>query len=240
MGAPYFPHPQPGSVASRSANKKRKAEVAKKLAAKKSKAGSGRAPSSRMVLPPPKVGQAKKLGILKIAQPKAKPGPRGRSEIELALSKLVGVSKKFHILDVAASSHARTTGATTTRTVRVPAFDNLGDDSSSDVCEARSPRKMMEKLVSPPPLVSGEFLCFSFTIFATGPDNFFCRSYSACALTRFAAGEPRQRPGVHPSSHKFCFASTFLHYHACSDRLLILQALAMSEKHSENRNAESA
>jgi hypothetical protein len=34
-----FLHPQPGSAASQSANKKRKAEVAKKHTAKKAKAG---------------------------------------------------------------------------------------------------------------------------------------------------------------------------------------------------------
>jgi hypothetical protein len=40
MGVPYFPRPQPGSVASQSANKKQKAEVAKKPATKKAKAGT--------------------------------------------------------------------------------------------------------------------------------------------------------------------------------------------------------
>jgi hypothetical protein len=75
MGVSYFPRPQPGSAASQSANKKRKAEVAKKLATKKAKAGSGRAPSSRMVAPLPKAGLAKKVGVLKIARPKAKSGP---------------------------------------------------------------------------------------------------------------------------------------------------------------------
>jgi hypothetical protein len=75
MGVPYFPRPQPGSAASQSANKKRKAEVAKKLATKKAKAGSGRAPSSRMVAPLPKAGLAKKVGVLKIARPKVKSGP---------------------------------------------------------------------------------------------------------------------------------------------------------------------
>jgi hypothetical protein len=43
MGVPHFPRPQPDSVASQSANKKWKAKVAKKPAAKKAKAGSGRA-----------------------------------------------------------------------------------------------------------------------------------------------------------------------------------------------------
>jgi hypothetical protein len=43
IGVPHFPHPQPDSIASQSANKKWKAKVAKKPAAKKAKAGSGRA-----------------------------------------------------------------------------------------------------------------------------------------------------------------------------------------------------
>jgi hypothetical protein len=108
----YFPRPQPGSVVSHAANKKRKAEVAKKPAAKKVKAGSGRAPSSKMVLPMPKAGPAKKVAVMKIAQPKSKPGPRGTSEIELALARAVGVSKMFCLLDVAASSHEpQATGA---------------------------------------------------------------------------------------------------------------------------------
>jgi hypothetical protein len=41
MRVPYFPRPQPGSAASQSANNKRKAEVANKLAAKKANAGLG-------------------------------------------------------------------------------------------------------------------------------------------------------------------------------------------------------
>jgi hypothetical protein len=94
----------------------------------------------------------------------------------LALAKPVGVSKKFFLLDVAASSLARTVGTTPTHTARVPAFDNLGINSSPDVREAPSPRKTIEKPVSPPPLVSGEFLRFSFTIFTVGPDEFFLQT----------------------------------------------------------------
>jgi hypothetical protein len=114
MWVSYFPQPQPGSAASQLANKKRKVEVANKPPAKRVKAGSGQAPSSRMVPPPPKAGPAKKVGVLKIARPKVKPGTRGTSEIELALVKPIGVSKKFHLLDVVASSHAHATGATMT------------------------------------------------------------------------------------------------------------------------------
>jgi hypothetical protein len=140
------------------------------------KAGTGQASSSRVVMSPPKAGPAKKVGVLKISRPKARPGPRGTSAIELALTKPVGVSKKFHLLDVAASSHTNTACTTTTHTAWVPAFDNLGDDSSPDVHEAPSPGKTMEKPVSLPPLVSGEFLRFSFEIFTMGPDNFILQT----------------------------------------------------------------
>jgi hypothetical protein len=51
----------------------------------------------------------------------------------LAPAKPIGVSKKFRLLDVVPSSHARATGATATHTPRVPAFDNLSDVSSPDV-----------------------------------------------------------------------------------------------------------
>jgi hypothetical protein len=110
-------------------------EVPKRPATKKAKAGPSRAMSSKAVPPPPKSRPAKKIGILKIAHPKAKPGPRGTSEIELALVKPIGVSKKFHLLDATGSSHGpHATSITATHAARVSAFDNLGDDSSSDVC----------------------------------------------------------------------------------------------------------
>jgi hypothetical protein len=130
--------------------------------------------------------------------------------------------------------------ATVTHTVWVPAFDNLGNDSSPDVREAPSSTRMMEKPVSLPHLVSGEFLRFGFTIFTVGPDNFFCRSYPSCTIARFAVGEPRWRPGVLPSSRKFCFASPFLCYRARSNQLFISQALALSKKQCEKRVAELA
>jgi hypothetical protein len=130
------------------------------------------------------------------------------------------VPKKFCLLDVAAWSHEpHATGFAVTRIARVMAFNNLSDDSSPDVHKTPSPGKMIEKCVCPPPLVSGEFLRFSFMIFTAGPDNIFCRSYPACTLTRFATGESRRRPGVLPLSCKFCFTSAFLHCGACSDRL---------------------
>jgi hypothetical protein len=95
IGISYFPHPQPGSVAAQLTNRKRKAEVAKKSVAKKAKAGMGWASSSKVVLPPPRARPTKKVGVLKISRPKARPGPQGTAVIELALVKPVGVSKKF-------------------------------------------------------------------------------------------------------------------------------------------------
>jgi hypothetical protein len=240
MGVPYFPCPRPGSAASQSNNNKRKADVAKKLVAKKANTGLGQTPLSSMMPPPPKVGREKKVGIMKISRPKAKPRMQGMSEIELALAKPIEVSKMFRLLDVAASSHFRTVGTAMTHTARVSTFYNLSYDSSPDVHEAPSQEKTMEKLLSLPPSMSGEFLRFSFAIFTVGPDNFFCRSYPACAHTRFPAGETRRRPGVLPSSCKFCFASAFLRYRACSNRLFISQALALSKKQREKRVTESA
>jgi hypothetical protein len=48
-----------------------------------------------MTPPLPKMGAVKKVGTLKIAQSKAKPGPRDTFEIMLALAKHVVVSKIF-------------------------------------------------------------------------------------------------------------------------------------------------
>jgi hypothetical protein len=120
---------------------------------------------SKTVPPSSKSGSAKKISILKIARPKAKPGPRGTSEIELALAKSVGVFKKFHLLDVASLPHGlHVVGVTVTHAARVPVFDNLSDDSSSDVRKTPSLAMMVEKCASPPPSVFGKFLCFSFAL----------------------------------------------------------------------------
>jgi hypothetical protein len=140
-------------------------KMLKKLATKRVKTSPSRAPSSKTAPPSPKMGPAKKIGILKISRSKAKPRPQGTSEIELALVKSVGVSKKFHLLDVAVSSHGpHIAGTTATHTARVLAFHNLGDDSSPDVRKTPSPKNTVEKHASPLPLVSGEFLRFSFAL----------------------------------------------------------------------------
>jgi hypothetical protein len=111
---------------------------------------------------------------MKISRPKARAGPRGTSKIELALAKPIGVSKKFCLLDAVGSSHVpHATGIVTTRAARVPAFDNLDDDSSLDVRKTPSLVRTIERCASLPPSVSGEFLCFGFTFVTAGPDNCF-------------------------------------------------------------------
>jgi hypothetical protein len=155
------------------------------------------------------------VGILNISRPKVKPGSQATSEIELTIS-------------------------TMTCTAQMPAFDNLSDNFSQDVHGTHPLEKMIEKCASPPHVVSGEFLCYSFTLFTTGSDDCLFRSGPACALVRFATRESRRRPGVLPSSCKFCFASVFLRYHACFGRLFYFVGAALSKKQWEKRAAESA
>jgi hypothetical protein len=86
-------------------------------------------------------------------------------EIELALAKPVGVSKKFYLLDVVALSYGpHVTGTASTCAARVSAFDNLVDGSLPDVHRTPSLKRTVEKHASPPPSVSGEFLHFSFDL----------------------------------------------------------------------------
>jgi hypothetical protein len=91
---------------------------------------------------------------------RVKTGPQGTLEIELALAKPVGMSKKFCLLDVTAPSHGvRGVGLTVAhageRVARVAAFNNLGDDSSPDARWTPSPKRAMEKNVAPLPSMSG-------------------------------------------------------------------------------------
>jgi hypothetical protein len=101
----------------------------------------------------------KKISILKVVRPKAKPGLRGMLEIEL-------VSKKFYLLDLPGSSHGphdedRVVNKVHECTARVMAFDNLGNDSSPDIQRAPSPR-VTEKVPPPPPsFMPGEFVCYT-------------------------------------------------------------------------------
>jgi hypothetical protein len=63
----YSPRHLPGSEASQTAIKKWKVEVSMKLTMKRAKAGLKRGMSSKVALPPPKLGLAKKIGVPKIA-----------------------------------------------------------------------------------------------------------------------------------------------------------------------------
>jgi hypothetical protein len=106
------------------------------------------------------VAPPKKTSVLMVVRPKAKPRPQGMSEIELALAKPVGVSKKFCLLDVLGTSQSpHDEGRAATNVIehatRVAAFDNLGDDSSLDIRGAPSPKKTEEMPPPPPPSIPG-------------------------------------------------------------------------------------
>jgi hypothetical protein len=92
------------------------------------------------------------------------------------------VSKKFHLLDVVDLSQACAAGIVMTHTARVPAFDNLDDDSLPDVREAPSPGATMGKPASPPPSASSEFLHFDFAILTVGLDDFFLQTLPGLCL----------------------------------------------------------
>jgi hypothetical protein len=174
MGVAYAPHLLPGSEASQAARDKWKAEVSKKLAAKRAKTGTswdtpsktapplcrGAPPPSNTAPPLSKAGPSKKIGVVKVICPRVKAGLQGTSEIELALAKPVGISKKFCLLDVAAPSHGLHGAGLSVahageRAARVASFDNLGDDLSPDVCQTPPPKKAGEKCAAPPPSISG-------------------------------------------------------------------------------------
>jgi hypothetical protein len=78
----------PKTEAFQAAREKRKAEVSKKPIAKKAKTFVSRATSSKAV-------PSRKIGVVKMVWPRVKLRPQGTSEIELALVKPVGVSKKL-------------------------------------------------------------------------------------------------------------------------------------------------
>jgi hypothetical protein len=98
------------------------------------------------------------------------------SEIELALAKPIGVSKKIHLLDVAVLPDApRASGVTMVHAARVATFDNLGRDLSPDTHAAPSPKgriekrasslkRMTEKCTFLSPSVSVEFLHCAFAL----------------------------------------------------------------------------
>jgi hypothetical protein len=77
--------------------------------------------SKKMATKKPKVAQTGKYTLvkmvvkrsIKVIHPKAKPEPKGTSEIEFILEKPIGVSKKFCLLDVPALHRASMTMAIT-------------------------------------------------------------------------------------------------------------------------------
>jgi hypothetical protein len=144
---------------------KGKGEISKKPVAKKAKVVPGWTPSSKTVSCPSITRLSRKMGIVKIARPKAKPRPQGTFEIEWALVKLVGVSKKFCLLDVAAPSRRPLTGGATVtrieRAARVVAFKNFGDDSSPNVRKTPSPKRIAKRHASPLPSMSDEFFWYA-------------------------------------------------------------------------------
>jgi hypothetical protein len=109
---------------------------------------------------PSKTAPPRKICIVKVIQPRIKPGVQGTSEIELALMKPVGVSKNFCLLDAPSSSCGHHGGGAATakadeRAACVVTFDNLGDDSSPDVCKVDLPQENEERLLPPLPLMPG-------------------------------------------------------------------------------------
>jgi hypothetical protein len=159
----------------------------------------------------------------------------------LALAKPVGVSKKFHLLDAAGSSQGpHTMGVAVTRVARVSAFDNLGDDSSPHVCKTPSRVRMIERHASLPPLVSGEFLCFSFAYVTVGPDNCF----TGVARPPLSLDFPLE--DLDKNLESCLHAISFIlpsYFHAIVLVLIdcsISQALALSEKQRVRRTVESA
>jgi hypothetical protein len=81
MGVAYALRPTPGTEASATTTRKRKADASKKTIGKKAK-----------VVP------TKKADIVKIIRPKPRSGMKGPSKRELVLVKPLGVTKKFSIL----------------------------------------------------------------------------------------------------------------------------------------------
>jgi hypothetical protein len=85
--------------------KSEKAKVSKKLVAKREKTVPIRATLSKAALPPSKMGPPRKISIVKVIRPRAKPGPQSMLEIGLVSAKPVLVPKNFCLQYVPASSH---------------------------------------------------------------------------------------------------------------------------------------
>jgi hypothetical protein len=154
MGIPYAPQQLPGTKASQAVTQKWKADVSKKAAAKKLKvAQTGKATPVNTVV---------KRSVVKVIHSKAKLGPKGTSEIELIVAKPIGVSKKFCLSDVPGSSPSRcdeshrAVQTVAEQAPRIIYFDNLGDDSSPDLCEALPSKRVADVPLPPPPSMHGE------------------------------------------------------------------------------------
>jgi hypothetical protein len=106
-----------------------------------------------------KAAPAKKINVVKVIWPKPKSGPRGMSEIELALAKPIGVSKKFCFPDMPSSSQGRhdesgpVVQAASKLEAHVISFAKLGD-SSPDTPEALPLGKTATTDVLPPPMAT--------------------------------------------------------------------------------------
>jgi hypothetical protein len=98
MGLAYAPQPLPRTEAFQTVKEKRKAEVLRKPVAKMVKAVTSRVTRS-------KTAALRKIRVVKMVRLRIKIRVHRMSEIELALTKLVGVSKKFCLLDAPSSSH---------------------------------------------------------------------------------------------------------------------------------------
>jgi hypothetical protein len=150
MGVPYAPCPLSGTDAFAVAKKKRKVDTSKKTVAKKVKLALEK-------VAPVKAAPTKKISIVRVIRPKAKPMPRGTSKVELVLAKLIGVSKKLCFLDMPSCSQSRrdegnrTVQMVSERASRMISFDNL-DNSSPDAQEASPPGKTTN--VSPPLMIT--------------------------------------------------------------------------------------
>jgi hypothetical protein len=100
-----------------------------------------------------------KKTVIKVVRPKAKPGPRGTSEIELIPMKPNGVFKNFCLSDVPSSSQSqrdedhRAIETVGEHASHVITFDNIDNDPSPDVRETSPPRKIAE--VPPLPFMPG-------------------------------------------------------------------------------------
>jgi hypothetical protein len=108
---------------------------------------------------PVKAAPTRKISVVKVIRSKPKPGPRGTSEIRLALVNPIGVSKKFSFLDMSISSQGQcdkgdpTVQMTSECASHVIACASL-EDSSLDTREASPLGKTATMDVRPHPIAT--------------------------------------------------------------------------------------